>query len=109
MLFLYSKRYTYGYAIFRVMIVVTSREFRDNQKKFLDLAKVERVIIKQRNQFLEIVHRGETIPENPSPSNDSYFDNPQNIEAILKASEQIKEGQSVKLTPELHEKLFGDL
>lgn len=91
------------------MIVVTSREFRDHQKKFLDMAKVQRVIIKQKNEFLEIVPRGGTIPENPSPSNDPYFEDPRNIEAILKASEQIRNGQAIKLTPELREKLFGDL
>lgn len=92
-----------------IMIVVSSREFRQHQKKFLDLAKVQRVIIKQKKQFLEIVPRGETIPENPSPSNDPYFDDPRNIEAILKASEQVKNEQTVKLTPELQEKLFDDL
>lgn len=91
------------------MIVVTSREFRDHQKKFLDLARKQRVIIKQKNEYLEIIPRGETIPENPSPSKDPYFDDPRNIEAILKASEQVRNRQTVKLTPELHKKLFGDL
>ena len=56
------------------MIVVSSREFRDNQKKFLDLAEVQRVVIKRKNQYLELVPRGNMIPENVSPSNDPYFD-----------------------------------
>lgn len=50
------------------MIVVSSREFRDNQKKFLDLAEVQRVVIKRKNQYLELVPRGNMIPENVSPS-----------------------------------------
>lgn len=91
------------------MIVVSSREFRDNQKKFFDMATEQRVVIKRKNQFLELVPRGEVIPESVSPSNDPYFDDPRNIEAILKASEQARNGQTVKLTPELRNELFGDL
>ena len=91
------------------MIVVSSREFRDNQKKFFDLAEKERVVIKRKSQFMELVPRGETIPESVSPSNDPYFDDPRNIEAISKASQQVKEGKVTRLTPELRNELFGDL
>lgn len=90
------------------MIVVTSKEFRENQKKFLDLAEVQRVIIKRKKQFVELVPRGNVIPESVSPSNDPYFDDNRNVEAILKADEQIQNGQTVKLTSELREELFGD-
>lgn len=91
------------------MIVVTSKEFRENQKKFLDLAEVQRVIIKRKKQFVELVPRGNVIPESVSPSNDPYFDDSRNVEAILKADEQVQNGQTVKLTSELREELFGDL
>lgn len=91
------------------MIVISSREFRDNQKKFFDLAEVQRVFIKRKNQFLELVPRGNVIPESVSPSNDPYFDDPQNVEAILKAKEQVQNGQTVVLSSELRNKLFGDL
>lgn len=91
------------------MIVVSSREFRDNQKKFFDLAEKERVVIKRKNQFMELVPRGEVIPESVSPSNDPYFDDPRNIEAILRGIQQAKEGKTTKLTPELRNELFGDL
>lgn len=91
------------------MIVVTSKEFRENQKKFLDLAEVQRVIIKRKKQFVELVPRGNVIPESVSPSNDPYFDDSRNVEAILKAGEQVRNGQTVKLTSELREELFGDL
>lgn len=88
------------------MIVISTTEFRDNQKKFLDLAEVQRVFIKRKNQFLELVPRGSIIPESVSPSNDPYFDNPQNVEDILKSIEQAKNGQTVKLTADLRKELF---
>lgn len=91
------------------MIVISSKEFRDNQKKFLDLAVEQRVIIKRKNQFLELVPRGEIIPESISPSNDPFFDDPRNIEQIEKGVEQAKEGKTVKLTSSLREELFGGL
>jgi antitoxin YefM len=92
-----------------LMIVVSSREFRDNQKKFFDLAEVQRVIIKRKNQFLELVPRGDIIPESVSPSNDPYFDDPRNIEHIEKGLEQAKQGKTVKLTTSLREELFGNV
>lgn len=49
------------------MIVVSSREFRDNQKKFFDLAEKERVVIKRKSQFMELVPRGETIRRKRKP------------------------------------------
>ena len=73
------------------MLVVSSREFRDSQKKYFDLAVKERVVIKRRNEFLELVPRGNNIPENPSPSNDPWFDNPRNIEELER---RLKESES---------------
>lgn len=91
------------------MIIVNSREFRENQKKYFDLAEIQRVIIKRKDKFMELVSHGKTIPEGISPSNDSYFDNPRNIEDIEKGLKQDKEGKIVKLTPSLRDELFGDL
>ena len=91
------------------MIVISSREFRENQKKYFELARIQRVIIKRKDQFLELVSHGDSIPESVSPSNDPYFDDPRNIEEILKADEEMKQGKKVKLTPELKDKLFGGL
>ncbi len=47
--------------------------------------------------------------QNPSPSNDPYFDDPHNIERIMESARQAQEGKTVELTPELRKKLFGDL
>lgn len=79
------------------MIVVSSREFRDNQKKFFDLAEVQRVIIKRKNQFMELVPRGNMIPESISPTKDPYFDDPRNIADINIGLQQAKEGQTIAM------------
>lgn len=93
---------------YMIMIVITAREFRENQKKFFDLAEIQRVIIKRKNQFLELVPRGSVIPDSVSPSNDPYFDARRNIEDIEKADQQAKEGKTVKLTSDLRKELFED-
>lgn len=90
------------------MIVVSSREFRDSQKKYFDLAEKHRVIIKRKNHFLELVPRGESIPENVSPSNDPFFDDPRNIEKILNSIAQINTGKSITLKTSEDIKKFID-
>ena len=90
------------------MVVVSSRDFRDNQRKYFELATKQRVIIKRKKEFLELVPRGTVIPENPSPSNDPYFDNPKNIEGILEAMTQVVKGELIEYTPELRNQLFGE-
>ena len=49
------------------------------------------------------------IDESVSPSGDPFFNDPRNLQAIREAIEQAKRGQVTELTPELKEKLFGDL
>ena len=90
------------------MIVVSTNEFIENQNKFLDLAEEQRVIIQRKNQFLELVPIGTTLPESVSPSNDPYFDDPRNIDRILKSSEQAQHGKTIKLTSSLRKKLFEE-
>jgi hypothetical protein len=89
------------------MLVITSRAFRDSQKKYLDLAQKDRVIIKRKNDFVELVHRGNIIPNNPSPSNDPWFNNPKNIEALNRSIEQAKNGQTITLTEAMQKELFS--
>jgi len=89
------------------MQVISSRTFRDSQKKYLDLATQERVIIKRNNVYLELVPRGNTIPENPSPSLDPWFDNPNNIELLNQSVEQAENGQTISLSKEMQQKLLG--
>jgi len=87
------------------MKVISSIEFRVRQKKYLDIAATKRIIIKWKNEFIEIVHHSNSIPDNPCPGNDLYFDNPQIIERIEKALKQVKEGKVIELTSE-NQKVF---
>ena len=45
--------------------------------------------------------------ENPSPSGDSYFENPKNIEKILEGAKQVQEGNVVKMSREQRKKMLG--
>ena len=83
--------------------VISPSEFKQNQKKFFDLALSERVVIKRGKDLFELVS------ESVSPSGDPFFNDPRNLQAIREAIEQAKRGQATELTPELKEKLFGDL
>ena len=92
------------------MIVVSSRTLRENQKKYFDLATKERVIIKRKLEFLELVPRGRSIPESVSPSNDPYYDDTRNVEELERRIKNLKEGKT-KLTPftkEMQKELFGE-
>ncbi len=44
---------------------------------------------------------------NPSPSGDTWFDNPNNLAMVEKGLEDFKAGKVVELTPELQKKLLG--
>lgn len=92
------------------MIIVSSKEFRENQATLFDTVKQERVIIKRKNEYYELKPLDEKIvdKENLSPSGDIYFDNPRNIAHIMKGKQQIREGKTVTLTEELRKELFGD-
>lgn len=86
------------------MIIINPTEFRTRQKKYLDLAERERVVIKRGKKLIEL-----RVTESISPSNDPYFDIPENIEELKKLIKKIKNGESelTELTPELQKELFG--
>jgi hypothetical protein len=90
------------------MLIISSRAFRDSQKKYFDLAKRERVIIKRKNEFMELVPRGNVIPDNPSPSNDLWFNDPVNIEALDRSIVQAKEGKVIRISGKDELKAFLD-
>lgn len=92
------------------MKIVTSREFRDNQKKYLDMVdNKEQVIVKRsKNRAYKLVPVSEDdmlvdIPKkyrvNPyeiSPSGDVFWADKRNIEKLKKAIEN-KDQVAVKL------------
>jgi hypothetical protein len=45
------------------MLVISTRELTQNQSKFFEIANRQRVIIKRKNRFFQIVDLGEMIPE----------------------------------------------
>jgi hypothetical protein len=45
-----------------IILVINTRELTQNQNKFFEIANKQRVIIKRKNRFFQIVDLGETIP-----------------------------------------------
>jgi hypothetical protein len=82
------------------MIVINSKEFRSNQKKYFDLVdKNERVIIQRgKDKAYELTR---------NIKNDRYFDDPKVIEHILEGVREHKDGKSVEMTREEIRKLMG--
>lgn len=85
--------------IYHIMsVVVYSREFRDNQKKYLDLVdENEQVIVKRKNgKAYALV-----------PVSESYFLDPKNIERLKHSIAQAESGEVAELTPERQRELLG--
>jgi len=75
------------------MRIITTREFRENQKSYFDLAEKEKVI----------VHRGKNrkpvllTPIEESEESDMYFSDPKVIASILRGIEDLKEGRVTRI------------
>ena len=82
------------------MVVVSTREFRQNLKKYLDLIdKNERVIIQRGNdKIYEISNK---------VKNDRFFDDPAIQERISKSLQSYNEGKTVKLSDDQLKELLG--
>jgi hypothetical protein len=81
------------------MKIVTSREFLENQKNYLELAKQERVIIRQGNKQSFLI-----LPINESEETDLYFSDPYIRSQIEQGMQDIKAGKinKVKTKEELN-------
>lgn len=75
------------------MIVISPTELRMHQKKYLDLAAIERVMVKRGKELIELVVRKNVAP-NPSPGNDDYFDNQENMAELRKRTDLMKAGKA---------------
>ncbi|MCH7397854.1 type II toxin-antitoxin system Phd/YefM family antitoxin [Belliella sp. DSM 107340] len=81
------------------MIVINSREFRENQKKYFDLVdQNERVVIKRKDKSYELTSK---------IKNDRFFDDPKIKERIEKSLKSLEEGKGVKLSDQELKDLFG--
>lgn len=74
------------------MLLLTITEFRNNISKYMKMAFTEKIAVKSKNGIIELTPNKE-IRVNPSPSNDSYFEDPRNIEAVEQGIEDIKAGR----------------
>ncbi len=76
------------------MKIITTREFRENQKAYFDLAETERVI----------VHRGKNrkpvllTPVDQSVETDIYFSDPAVLASIKQGIEDVKAGKITRIS-----------
>ncbi len=76
------------------MIVISPSELRGNLKKYLDLAEKERIVIQRGKKETFELRKTERISEDP------FFDNPKNLEAIEQGIADIKAGKYKTFDPE---------
>jgi len=75
------------------MLVISTRELTQNQNKFFEMADKQRIIIKRKNRFFQLVDLGEMIPE----VNDSIMSKEEMYAKIDKGIEAYKQGKTKKL------------
>ena len=78
-------------------ITISPTELRANQKKYFDMAENTRVFVKRGRKLIELVVK-DSIDLNPSPSGDPWFDDPRNVEEVLRRWKAIESGES-KMIP----------
>ncbi|MDR2979680.1 MAG: prevent-host-death protein [Bacteroidales bacterium] len=88
------------------MRIISTREFSANQRSYFELAEKERVIIKRGKKLVELVVT-EKLDENPSPSGDPWFDNPENLAHVLQGIEDAKAGRVVKMSTDDVKSMLG--
>lgn len=75
------------------MIVISPSELRGNLKKYLDFAEKERIIIQRGKKKSFELRKTERVSE------DTFFDNPKNIETIERGIADIKAGNHKRWIP----------
>lgn len=73
------------------MLLLTVTEFRNNISKYLQMSFTERIALKSKDGIVELTPNKE-IRVNPSPSNDPWFDDPKNMEALERGIADVKAG-----------------
>ncbi|MDR0419888.1 MAG: prevent-host-death protein [Prevotellaceae bacterium] len=92
------------------MIIISSAEFRENQKSYFD--KVDQGIqilvkrSKQKAYRIVPVSENDILISNPSPSNDPYFLIPENIERLQKSLQEAQDGKVVEVKHDEIEDIF---
>ncbi len=78
------------------MLLLTVTEFRSNISKYLKMALTEHIAIKNKDGVFDISLSKE-IRVNPSPSNDPWFDVPENIESVERGKAEAAQGLGISL------------
>ncbi len=74
------------------MLLLTVSEFRGNISKYLKMAMTQSIAIKSPSGIFNISPSKE-IYTNPSPSNDEWFDNAENMASVERGAQEAKEGK----------------
>ena len=61
------------------MLLLSVSEFRANISKYLTMALTEKIAIRSKKGVFDITLNEEIKTANPSPSNDPWFDVPENV------------------------------
>ena len=77
------------------MTIISSKVFSINPIHYLNLAKKENVSVKRGKILFQITPKFQF--ENPSPSNDSYYANQENVVELERRMEEIKTAHRQKL------------
>lgn len=78
------------------MLLLTVTEFRSNISRYLHLATKEHIAVKTKEGIFDIIPSKE-IRTNPSPSNDPWFDVPENMTHLNKAIEEVRDADISQL------------
>ena len=78
--------------------VISPSEFKQNQKKFFDLALSERVVIKRGKDLFELVSKP-YIDESVSPSGDPFFNDPRTCKLSARLSSRLSGDRRRSLRP----------
>ena len=76
------------------MLVISTRELTQNQNKFFEIANEQRVIIKRKKRFFQIVDLGEMIPE----LDDAYMTEKEMFAKIDEGIAEYKAGKTKTLS-----------
>ncbi|MCF0058235.1 hypothetical protein [Dyadobacter sp. CY356] len=71
------------------MRVITAREFRENQKDYLNIAETERVIIHRGKKRKPVL----LVPINENTETDIFFSDPNVLNSIKEGIEDVKAGR----------------
>lgn len=74
-------------SINRIMQIITTREFRANQKKYFELAEKEIVLVSRRNKAPVAIF---------TPSDEDFLTKKE-IESIGRGFEEIREGKTIRI------------